>query len=143
MIDKKELGKRLDKLVSVIVRSSEFSCVTCGKCLLFAKRQAGHYLPRAVKATRWDLDNVHVQCDKCNVGLGGNLVKYEKYMRDTYGKTTVEKYEQILEDYNTGRLKEPTLEEMVKKYNEYLDWGRQCEFQRGLELIPQEWEKIN
>ena len=107
-MDKKELARELDRLVSLYVRKTENRCFTCGNRLSFKKRQAGHYLSRTIRRTRWDLDNVHVQCNKCNVELGGNLKKY----RERLDPEIREKLNRLAELYNKGRLPEPNLTEM-------------------------------
>lgn len=115
-LNKKELGCRLDKLTSCIVRNREKKCFTCGKRLLFKDRQAGHYVPRVVLKTRWQLENVHVQCAKCNVGLGGNLGVYAEKL-----DPSIRLYlDDILKKYNRGVA--PTLSEveMINLYNLYL-----------------------
>ena len=107
-MEKKELAHELDRLVSLYVRKKENRCFTCGNRLSFKKRQAGHYLSRTIRRTRWDLDNVHVQCNKCNVELGGNLKKY----RAKLDPKTRKKLHRLAELYNMGRLPEPNLTEM-------------------------------
>lgn len=141
-MNKKELAKRLDRLVSILVRGEECFCASCGKPLLWRKRQAGHFIPRAVKATRWDLRNVHVQCAKCNVELGGNLDGYCLFMCKKYGEDFVWELEQKYTQYKQGELKEPSYREMVALYNQYLDQVDR-EVERNSALIPKEWEKIN
>lgn len=99
-MDKKELGKELDRLVSLVVRNSENKCFTCGKRLKFKQRQAGHYIPRGVSRLRWNLHNVHVQCNHCNVDLGGNLKEYSKRLDPKTRAWLDDCYER----YKKGRL---------------------------------------
>lgn len=112
-MNKKELEKRLDQLCSTVVRCREPRCFTCGKRLRFAERQAGHFVPRVVKWTRWDLDNVHTQCNRCNVELDGNLSRYREKLA-TQTKVTLDA---LYNAYKQGTLPEPSFEH---KYQEYL-----------------------
>jgi len=112
-LSKKELAYRLDKLVSWYVRHSEKKCFTCGKRLPLAKRQAGHYIPRGVQFLRWNLGNVHVQCAKCNVALGGNIEQYRKHLDPNTRQILDECYER----YKHGKLPEMNLTEMKIWYN--------------------------
>lgn len=139
MLDKKTLYKRLDKLTSVLVRMLGDKCVTCGKRLPFNRRQAGHYVPRVVVASRWDLKNVNVQCAKCNVELGGNLDKYAEYMKSHYGENTKATYDFIYSAYKGGVLKELSLDKVVDIYNDYLRAVRELEAD-GKPLIPKDWK---
>ena len=113
--NRQKIIKELDALTSLYVRKKEKKCFTCGKRLLFRKRQAGHYIARSVLATRWNTDNVHVQCAKCNVDLGGNIDQYgEKLPPET------RKYlDAIYDKYKHGKLRAPSLKEMTA-YRDYL-----------------------
>lgn len=55
--------------------------------------QAGHYISRAKKGTRYDEKNVHVQCPSCN-GFGhGMLIEYKQFLIDTYGPKIIDELE--------------------------------------------------
>lgn len=138
-MDKKELERRLDRLCSTLTRCREPRCFTCGKRLVYSDRQAGHFIPRVVKYSRWNLDNLHTQCYKCNVYKGGNLSRY----REELGK----KFPSVLNDldniymaYRDGILSEPSYEYKAMLYNCLLDELRE-EFPRRA-LLFSEWRKI-
>ena len=139
-MDKKVLVQRLDRLTSVLVRMLEDRCATCGKKLLWKQRQAGHFVPRVVQKTRWDLGNVHVQCNKCNVELGGNIENYREFIASKLGEQTLSMYDFIYDAYKHGKLKAVTRNEMLEKYDEFLAAVRQLEKTPG-ELIPEDWQK--
>lgn len=141
-MDKKALEQRLDKMTSILVRLLEDRCATCGKKLLWRYRQAGHFVPRVVRKTRWSLINVHTQCAHCNVELGGNIQKYRKFIAKKYGVGTLDVLDFTYEAYKQGKLKKPSTEDMQAQYNEYLVAIRQAEKVPG-EFIPVEWNKIN
>ena len=128
---RKELVWRLDRLVSFYVRNSEKKCFTCGKVIPYYKRQAGHFIPRGVMKTRWLLENVHVQCNHCNVELGGNLEVYKK-KRDPKVLEFLQEYTEL---YNTGQLAAPTEEEMLVMY----DYMEQLIKQSNFSHKPPEW----
>lgn len=137
--DKNELGHRLDKLVSLYVRAKEKRCFTCGKVLLYSRRQAGHYIPRVVRATRWDIKNVHVQCAACNVEKGGNIPEYEKAL-DSVDR---EYLDDCYEKYKKGKLKEPSFPEMIFMYESLLEHRDEFEESVPLEWLGLEWLEID
>jgi len=69
---RKNLVVKLDKVFSEYVRrryavNDIAECVTCGKKDHWKNLQAGHFISRKHYATRWNEENVQVQCVKCNV----------------------------------------------------------------------------
>ena len=82
---RKSLITKLDKIFSEYIRrryaNNDISeCVTCGKKDHWKKLQAGHFMSRKHYATRWDEDNVEVQCMACNVFRAGEQYKFSKYL---------------------------------------------------------------
>ena len=41
-------------------------CYTCGKIIHYQKSDLGHYISRALMSTKYDEDNVRIQCWECN-----------------------------------------------------------------------------
>jgi hypothetical protein len=85
----KLIGK-LDRLFSIIVRNKDAVngtniCYTCGQVLPIKELQCGHFISRRYFATRWDFDNVRVQCYECNVVKQGNLKVFEQKLRNEIG----------------------------------------------------------
>ena len=69
---RKNLVTKLDKVFSEYIRrryavNDIAKCVTCGKKDHWKNLQAGHFISRKHYATRWNEENVQVQCVKCNV----------------------------------------------------------------------------
>ena len=61
-------------------------CVTCGITKHWKELQAGHFVAQAQgNAARWDLRNIHPQCYRCNINLGGNGAEYGPYIRAQFG----------------------------------------------------------
>jgi len=82
---RKTLITKLDKVFSEYIRRKDAkndiaTCVTCGKKDHWKKLQAGHFMSRKHYATRWDEDNVEVQCSACNVFRYGEQYLFAKYL---------------------------------------------------------------
>ena len=82
---RKTLITKLDKVFSEYIRrryakNDIATCVTCGKKDYWKKLQAGHFMSRKHYATRWDEDNVEVQCSACNVFRYGEQYLFAKYL---------------------------------------------------------------
>jgi 5-methylcytosine-specific restriction endonuclease McrA len=67
------------------------SCVTCGLTKHYKELHAGHFVPQAQgDACRFIEENIHPQCYRCNVNLGGNGPEYNAYMLDMYGQEKID-----------------------------------------------------
>jgi hypothetical protein len=82
---RKTLITKLDKVFSEYIRrryakNDIATCVTCGKKDHWKKLQAGHFMSRKHYATRWDEQNVEVQCSACNVFRYGEQYLFAKYL---------------------------------------------------------------
>lgn len=91
-------------------------CISCGK---FAPLQAGHFYSAGhYPALRFNEDNVHGQCKKCNYFLSGNLTEYEKNLRKKIGDDRVEALHLKAAQYKRQSFKWNRffLEEIIKKY---------------------------
>ena len=89
------LIRRADRLFSIFIRTRHAKnglarCVTCGIIDNYKNMDAGHFIARRFMAVRYDPTNVHVQCQRCNRHLGGNLKNYEAYMIGKYGREYIE-----------------------------------------------------
>jgi len=91
--------KLLDRIFSEYIRLKDAKdgivrCYTCGAFKHWKEVDAGHYISRTHKATRWDKRNVHVQCKKCNStmdwGRKGNLDEYALRLLKDYGQEVLE-----------------------------------------------------
>ncbi len=54
------------------------TCISCDKDIHFEEGDAGHFIPRQHKSTRWNEDNVNLQCKYCNQWEGGAQYAYSK-----------------------------------------------------------------
>lgn len=122
------LENKLDRIFSEWVRKSSadeggtVECVSCQKLMFWrgGDAQAGHFVKRQHRVTRWDPRNVNVQCVRCNQWLGGNEGEHGAYIIRRHGlavhdellrlKRTVKKYNraelQELIDLYKGKLDE-------------------------------------
>lgn len=95
-------------------------CISCGTHT--GKRNAGHY--RSVGACpelRFEPNNVHVQCEKCNSWLSGNAIAYRINLIKKIGLTMVE----WLEGPHTS--KKYTVEELEAIKSIYVRLAREIE----------------
>jgi 5-methylcytosine-specific restriction endonuclease McrA len=89
--------KKLDRLVSIWIRRQYTDvdgithCCTCGKRDHWENMDAGHFIPRAHMATRYDFRNINAQCKECNQINGGEYEKHAQYIEKTQGVEAVRK----------------------------------------------------
>jgi 5-methylcytosine-specific restriction endonuclease McrA len=79
--------------------SDEFGmckCTTCKHVGYYKTMQAGHFIAAAQgNATRYLEDNVHAQCIRCNMRLGGNGAEYYPFMLKRYGAERVDELRRL------------------------------------------------
>jgi len=116
---RKTIVNNLDKVFSEYIRrryakNGIAECVTCGKKDHWKNLQAGHFMSRKHYATRWDEENVEVQCMACNVYRYGEQYLFAKHLGQ-------EKADELLAKSRTMvKLKDWELEEMIEKYKKKL-----------------------
>lgn len=95
-----ELEQLLDAEVSFFVRVSRaaytngmIACVTCGRLFSWNNIDAGHYISRVHRGTRWDLRNIRPQCRKCNSFCEGEHWKYRQALVEEIGEKEVKALE--------------------------------------------------
>lgn len=112
---RKLLVKKLDAIFSEYIRrryarNEIATCVTCGKKDHWKKLQAGHFMSRKHYATRWDEDNVEVQCSACNVFRYGEQYLFAKYLGEEKADKLLAKSREIV------KFSDPELQEMIDIY---------------------------
>ncbi len=96
-LNRQAIIKKLDKLTSLYVRQKGMdkngynTCYTCGARYHWKDMDCGHYIKRRYLHTRWDLNNVRVQCQFCNRTLNGNYAVYEPKIKRELGVDEVQK----------------------------------------------------
>ncbi len=114
---RKNLIKELDTVFSQFIRlryaKNEIAeCVTCGKKDHWKKLQAGHFMSRSNYSTRWDENNVQVQCVGCNVYKSGEQYKYSLYLGNNLSEELYIKSKQIV------KFADVELIDMIEDYKE-------------------------
>lgn len=110
---------KLDKVFSEYIRrryakNNISECVTCGKQDHWKNLQAGHFMSRKHYATRWDDENVQVQCMACNVYRYGEQYLFAKYLGEDKADELLAKSRVMV------KIKDWELEEMIEKYKNLL-----------------------
>jgi len=113
---RKTIITKLDNIFSQYIRlrysKNEIAeCVTCGKQDHWKKLQAGHFVSRKHYATRWDEDNVQVQCSGCNVFRYGEQYLFSKYLGVDLSEELLMKSRKIQKFSDTELL------DMIELYN--------------------------
>ena len=116
---RKTIVNNLDKVFSEYIRkryakNGIAECVTCGKKDHWKNLQAGHFMSRKHYATRWDEENVEVQCMACNVYRYGEQYLFAKHLGE-------EKADELLAKSRTMvKLKDWELQDMIEIYKKKL-----------------------
>lgn len=112
---RQKIVDKLDKVFSEYIRrryakDDIAECVTCKRKDHWKNLQAGHFMSRKHYSTRWDEDNVQVQCNACNVFRYGEQYKFSIYLGDEKSKELYEKSRKIV------KYADHELEEMHEFY---------------------------
>ena len=114
---RKTIVKKLDAIFSIYIRrryakDDIAECVTCGKQDHWKSLQAGHFMSRKHYATRWDEDNVEVQCMGCNVYRYGEQYKFSKHIGEIKADALLIKSRQV------QKFSDIDLLEMIEYYTQ-------------------------
>ena len=72
------------------------TCVTCGWTGPINTMHAGHFIRKARGASVYfEETNIKVQCENCNINLGGNPEEYYLYMLRTHGDEWIQVLERL------------------------------------------------
>ena len=97
-----ETQKRVNKYIRL--RDSEngyFKCISCGRVLPNSSMNAGHYFPVGhFGIIRFNLDNIHSQCEQCNCFKDGNLAPYTFNLRRKIGDERFQDLEKLSQIQN-------------------------------------------
>jgi len=117
-----KLKKDLDKVFSLYIRLRHASkdgivkCFTCDKTAHYKKMHAGHFMSRKHHATRWNEDNVQVQCPKCNLFGQGEQYAFGKLLDIRIAEGKAEELQEL--SRTTVKYMRYEYEDMIKHYKE-------------------------
>jgi hypothetical protein len=86
--------KKADKYFSEYIRLRDSDnygniiCITCGKVVTYEEADAGHFIDRSHKATRYNERNVNAQCRTCNRFQSGRQYEHGIAIDLKYGNGT-------------------------------------------------------
>jgi hypothetical protein len=120
---RKSLVTKLDTVFSQYIRRKDAindiaTCVTCGKKDNWKKLQCGHFMSRRHYSTRWDENNVGVQCYGCNITNQGMQYAFSKYLTQ-FDKNLPDNL--LIKSKQVVKFADVDLIEMVNKYTLLLD----------------------
>lgn len=109
---KKKLQTVFNKYIRL--RDLEKGCVSCDTPLHNRKYDAGHFYPTTYQCLRFDEENVHGQCVRCNRDMHGNIHEYRKRITNRITKEQL----QWLDD-NRYQAFKWTKEDYIEKIEYY------------------------
>lgn len=119
----KRLENKLDILFAKYIRQRDskngvFLCCSCGKTKPVEQMDAGHFISRRKKKTRWHEDNVFGQCHFCNRFDQGGAAGYGIFMVKKFGLEYVESLHQLAQ--TTAKYTDADIEQMIADYKDKL-----------------------
>jgi len=104
------------------MRDKDELCISCKQ--VPKKVNAGHFWNANNHwNVRFDEDNVHVQCERCNSYLSGNLIEYRQHLLTKIG---AERYNQLEAKARvTRKFTKDELKEIIKTYKNKIKDGTQ------------------
>ncbi len=118
---KRALIKKLDTVFSLWIRNKYadsngmVKCYTCNTIKPASQMQCGHFISRAVYATRWEPDNCKPQDIACNIYHQGQQYEFGKRLEAELGITRVEELRAMR--HNISRFTISDYEDMIKFYS--------------------------
>ena len=119
-----QLKKDLDKVFNKFIRERDlmeaggrdwFKCISCQEVKSWEQMDAGHFYSAGHhSAIRWDEDNVHGQCQKCNRFLHGNLLGYREGLLKKIGPERLERLE--IRKHNKNLMGRFEIQILIIKY---------------------------
>ena len=92
-------------------------CVTCDTVKPWKQMQAGHFIPAGRgNAVRYVEENIHAQCYRCNINLGGFGAVYYPFMVEKYGQEFVD--DLIVRSHGTLKISVQQFEDMAAEFEE-------------------------
>lgn len=133
-LSRSKLIKKLDTIFSIYIRLRDCDkkwvviCPLCWARIPWKKSQNMHFISRWVLKYRYDENNCHAGCYRCNVILNWNYIKYTRWMQNKFWVKEVDK---MINDKQIFKIRTPEVEEMIE---EYVIKSRQLANQKHLSL---------
>lgn len=127
------LNEQLDREFSLYIRLRDtmpngmFRCISCGNIKPFSEADCGHFFSRKHGSTRWDEDNCHAQCIRCNRFLDGNLVNYRSNLIVKIGQ---ERFDEL--EYRHHQTRQWRKSEIKELLDFYKDKNKELKKEKGL-----------
>lgn len=118
-LSRSKIIKKLDSIFSIFIRLRDCNsdwiviCPLCWARVPRKKAQNMHFISRWVLKYRYDEDNCHAGCMRCNVILNWNYIIYTRRMQNRYW---VEKIDKMINDKQIFKITTPELTEMIENY---------------------------
>lgn len=94
---RRQLEKELESLCKQVIRlRDKGKCVVCGST---DKLGWGHVFSRSARSTRYDLDNIFLQCWPCNFKHTHDTVPYYRWYQQTFG---MEKFDEVYSKFKNS-----------------------------------------
>ena len=121
------LTRNLDKVFSEYIRLRDskaygynyFRCISCGQIKPFEQMDAGHFVSRIHKATRWDEENVNGECRACNRMSADHIIWYQRNLEAKIGRDRVDML--LARGRQTKKWSAWELENLVKYYKQEIE----------------------
>jgi hypothetical protein len=120
---KTALRKKADSVFSTFIRLRDsdktwtVKCPLCWAKMFWKQAQNMHFIKRSCWLYRYNEDNCHAGCYRCNVVLNWNYIVYTRYMQNRYWIEAVDKMIANNKKLNKERSKED-YEKIIKEYSE-------------------------
>ena len=117
---KTDYKAKLDKEFSLFIRRRDstsngyFRCISCGQIKKFEQADCGHFFSRTHMSTRWDEDNCHAECARCNRFVADHLVGYQRNLVTKIGQMRYDKL--VWKASQTKHWTDFELQELIKHY---------------------------
>lgn len=117
--------KKADKYFSEYIRLRDSdpygigNCISCGKKHHISEMDAGHFIDRSHKATRYNEQNVNAQCRPCNRFQSGRQYEHGKAIDLKYGEGTAD--ELLLQSKQITKTTQGFFEDQAERFRELAD----------------------
>lgn len=122
-----ELERLLDAEVSFYIRATYAmkhpewhglycECFTCSAVKEWKKMDAGHFIRRDCRGTRWDIRDIRPQCTECNDWKHGCERQFEEHLRAEIGDKDVDDLLRIEAMWGKTRMPREWILAEIKRY---------------------------